>query len=217
MANHISHVALSTRRSGARSVAIAITDDARAMMLRRLLQATALGAFAALAATVLIATPAKALTMQECSAKYKAAQAAGTLGAAKWNDFRKSQCGEGANAAPAAAGAAQPSTQPLAQPPAAARPGVAPVTTQPAPATRVAPASRAAPAPAAPMQPAAVGSAVFPRAIAPKYAAEKPSKQRMGTCLDQYNLNKATNGNGGLKWIQKGGGYYSECNKLLKN
>jgi hypothetical protein len=36
------------------------------------------------------------------------------------------------------------------------------------------------------------------------------------TCLDQYNANKATNANGGLKWIQKGGGYYSECNKQLK-
>jgi hypothetical protein len=29
-------------------------------------------------------------------------------------------------------------------------------------------------------------------------------------------VNKASNGNGGLKWIQKGGGYYSECNKRLK-
>ena len=32
----------------------------------------------------------------------------------------------------------------------------------------------------------------------------------MHTCVDQYNANKATNGNGGLKWIQKGGGYYGE-------
>jgi hypothetical protein len=31
----------------------------------------------------------------------------------------------------------------------------------------------------------------------------------MQTCLDQYNANKVTNGNGGLKWIQKGGGYYT--------
>ena len=38
----------------------------------------------------------------------------------------------------------------------------------------------------------------------------------MHTCLDQYNANKAANGNGALKWIQKGGGYYSECNKQLK-
>jgi hypothetical protein len=38
----------------------------------------------------------------------------------------------------------------------------------------------------------------------------------MHTCADQYNANKASNRNGGLKWIQKGGGYYSECNKQLK-
>jgi len=38
----------------------------------------------------------------------------------------------------------------------------------------------------------------------------------MHTCLDQYNANKANGGNGGLKWIMKGGGYYSQCNKLLK-
>jgi hypothetical protein len=38
----------------------------------------------------------------------------------------------------------------------------------------------------------------------------------MHTCLDQYNTNKTGTGNGGLKWIQKGGGYYSECNKRLK-
>jgi hypothetical protein len=38
----------------------------------------------------------------------------------------------------------------------------------------------------------------------------------MHTCRDQYNANNASNGNGGLKWIVKGGGYYSECNKRLK-
>ena len=50
----------------------------------------------------------------------------------------------------------------------------------------------------------------------PKYASESAGKGRMHTCVDQYNANKATNGNGGLKWIMKGGGYYSECNKKLK-
>ena len=35
-------------------------------------------------------------------------------------------------------------------------------------------------------------------------------------CLDQYRANKVNGGNGGLKWIAKGGGYYSECNKRLK-
>ncbi len=63
--------------------------------------------------------------------------------------------------------------------------------------------------------PAAAGAAVFPTAVAAKYASETPGKQRMHTCLDQYKANKATNANGGLKWIQKGGGYYSECNKKL--
>ena len=69
---------------------------------------------------------------------------------------------------------------------------------------------------AAAAAPAASGPAVFPTKIDPKYASEKPGKQREKTCLDQYNANKATNANGGLKWIMKGGGYYSECNKRLK-
>jgi hypothetical protein len=52
--------------------------------------------------------------------------------------------------------------------------------------------------------------------VAPKYEKEPAGKARMHTCLDQYNANKANNANGGLRWIQKGGGYYSECNKQLK-
>jgi hypothetical protein len=60
------------------------------------------------------------------------------------------------------------------------------------------------------------GNAVFPTAISPKYSSEAAGRARMHTCLDQYNANKATNANGGLKWIQKGGGYYSECTKQLK-
>lgn len=63
---------------------------------------------------------------------------------------------------------------------------------------------------------AAAGSAVFPSAIAPKYSKETPGKARMHTCLDQYKANKASNANGGLKWIQKGGGYYKLCNARLK-
>ena len=134
--------------------------------------------------------PAQALSMQECSAKYKAAQAAGTLNGQKWNDFRKAQCG--ADASPAAATA-----------PAAAAPKTA---AKPAAAPKAATAAPAAPA----------GPAVFPTAISPKYSSESAGKARMHTCVDQYNANKATNSNGGLKWIQKGGGYYSECTKRLK-
>jgi len=73
---------------------------------------------------------------------------------------------------------------------------------------------KAAATPAA--APAAAGPAVFPNAVDPKYAKETQGKARMHTCVDQYNANKASNANGGLKWIQKGGGYYSECTKKLK-
>ena len=36
-------------------------------------------------------TSAHALSMSECSAKYKAAKAAGTLNGMKWNDFRRAR------------------------------------------------------------------------------------------------------------------------------
>jgi hypothetical protein len=75
----------------------------------------------------------------------------------------------------------------------------------------------AAPAPGlAPGGSAYIPGAVFPPAVAPKYRDETPGKARMRTCLDQYRLNKASNANGGLKWVERGGGYYSECNKRLR-
>jgi hypothetical protein len=58
--------------------------------------------------------------------------------------------------------------------------------------------------------------AVFPTAIAPKYSGQDPDKARMLTCADQFKANKATNGNGGMQWIESGGGYYSECVSRLK-
>ncbi|MBR0830813.1 hypothetical protein JQ596_35450 [Bradyrhizobium manausense] len=152
----------------------------------RLLCAVAVSGFAALVASA----PAQALTTQECSAKYQAAKKDGSLGTMKWNDFRKAQCG--ADATPAAA-------------PTAAAPA--------APAEPKQAKKEAAPA-AAPTLPA--GPAIYPNAVDPKYAKETAGKARLHTCVDQYNANKATNGNGGMKWIEKGGGYYSECNKKLK-
>jgi hypothetical protein len=137
------------------------------------------------------ANPAHALTMQECSAKYKAAQTAGTLNGQKWNDFRKEQCGSDTAAAPDAA----PAT-PAAATTAEAKPGAAAQT----------PAATTAPA----------GAAVFPAAIDPKYSKESAGKARRLTCAAQWKANKTTNATGGLKWIQKGGGYWSECNKKLK-
>ena len=136
---------------------------------------------AALAAglSVMFAPSAGALTMKECSAKYQAAKAAGTLGNQKWSDFRKSECGTDATAAPTATTPATPATATAA--------------------------------------PKAAGAPVFPTAVSPKCSKESAGKARMHTCLDQYKANQATNANGGLKWIEKGGGYYSECNKQLKS
>ena len=162
----------------------------------KILGAIAMSGLAALAMT----SPANALTAQECSAKYQAAKTAGTLGGQKWNDFRKAQCGADATAAPAAAA------------PAAAAPAAEPKEAAKKESKKEAKAAaKEAAAPAAP-----AGPAVYPNAVDPKYSKETAGKARMHTCVDQYNANKATNGNGGLKWIQKGGGYYSECSKKLK-
>ncbi|MBV8449032.1 MAG: hypothetical protein JO124_13710 [Hyphomicrobiales bacterium] len=73
-----------------------------------------------------------------------------------------------------------------------------------------------APAATAPATTAAAGNTVFPSAIDPKFSSEKPGQQRRHTCSAQYQANKANGGNGDLKWIQKGGGYWSQCNKHLK-
>lgn len=145
------------------------------------------------------AQPASALTAAECSAKYQAAKTAGTLNGQKWNDFRKAECSANAAAATPAA-----TTAPAAPAAADAKPAAAPK-------TAAAPAAAPVAAPAAPS-----GPATFPSAVDPKYAKETAGKARMHTCVDQYNANKASNANGGLKWIQKGGGYYSECTKRLK-
>ena len=58
--------------------------------------------------------------------------------------------------------------------------------------------------------------AVYPGAIASKFASEKPYRARQKTCSEQYQANKASGDNGGQRWLEKGGGYWSECNKRLK-
>jgi hypothetical protein len=156
---------------------------------------------AVIAALGFVSAPASALTMKECSAKYKAAKVDGTLNGMAWSDFRKAQCGS--DAAGASSGistngdAAEPTTT---------------AAEAPAPAVKKSRAKK--------MPPAATSTTgegpVFPDAVDQKYASESAGKGRMHTCLDQYRANKANNGNAGLKWIQKGGGYYSECNKHLK-
>jgi hypothetical protein len=132
-------------------------------------------------------SPASGLTMRECSVKYKAAQSAGTLQGKTWSEFRKAECGPTASAAP--------TSTPAADAKAAAPKGGDTATT-----TGI----------------GSAGTATYPTAVSPKYSKEPAGKARLQTCLDQYNANKAGDHNGGMKWIQKGGGYYSECNKRLK-
>ena len=134
---------------------------------------------------------AQALSNAQCSAKYQAAKTANTLNGRSYFAFRRDEClaQPAADQQPAAAG--QPAANPL----------------------RPAPAAAQRPAPA----PAATGNAVFPRVVDPKYASLRPAQARLKTCSDQYNANKATNANGGMKWIEKGGGYWSACNKAIKS
>jgi hypothetical protein len=134
-------------------------------------------AFALTAAFVVVpSSPAAALTMKECSGKYKAAKAAGTT--LKWNDFRAKECGADATAEPEAS--ADNDEEPAA-PTAKAPRGV-----------------------------------MFPKSVSSKYASESAGKARMHTCVDAYHVNKDKGTLNGLKWIQKGGGYYSLCNAQLK-
>jgi hypothetical protein len=182
----------------------------------------------------------KGLSMKDCSTKYNAAKEAGTLGDMKWNDFRKAECGPGSSIevqsskstkavakadtsgggltmkecsakyqqaktdgtlgdlkwnsfrkAKCSADAADDETVPA--------PDEASYTNEPEAPTTTAPRS-----------------VKFPRAISSKYSNESEGRARMHTCLDQYYANKENNALGGLKWIQKGGGYYSLCNTRLK-
>jgi hypothetical protein len=161
--------------------------------------------FAALA-NVAAPVPAQAKTEKECAAEWKQMKDANQTAGKKRKDFI-TEC-RGTTAAPGAATPPAAAPAPASPPPAAAAPP------PPAPAPAAKPAVTAKP-PATPA-PVATGNIVFPSAVSAKYSTESAGKGRMHTCRDQYEANKATNANGGLKWIEKGGGYYSECNKHLK-
>ncbi|GGA93346.1 hypothetical protein GCM10011491_21830 [Brucella endophytica] len=200
------------------------------------------------AAALTVSSPANALTMKECSVKYKAAKEAGTLGGVKWNDFRKTECGSAEDAAAgaasqgSAAGTAAATAGAAAAAGAASGKGLSRLECSAkyeaakiagrlngmkwnqfrkaecgAGADSVALSTDGEQEPAAPAANVNVPAGVsFPRAISPKFANEKPAKARMHTCLEQYYANKEANTLGGLKWIQKGGGFYSLCNARLK-
>jgi hypothetical protein len=183
---------------------------------------------------------AKGLSMKDCGAKYQAAKEAGTLGDMKWNDFRKAECG------PVATTEVQSSKSTKAVAKASTSGGgltmkecsakyqqakadntlgglkwndfrkakcsadAADDETVPAPDEANYTNEPEAPTINAPR------GVKFPRAVASKYSSESAGKARMHTCLDQYYANKESNSLGGLKWIQKGGGFYSLCNAKLK-
>ncbi|MBC2884775.1 antifreeze protein [Ochrobactrum sp. CM-21-5] len=186
---------------------------------------------------------AKGLSMKECSAKYQAAKDAGTLGGVKWNDFRKTQCGADAAAAPAAAPAKKAAKKSAASTAASAGDGAKGLSMKECSAKYqaakdagsdnglkwnnfrkaecgpgadpVALSTDGASEPQAPTTVAPRG-VKFPTAVSSKFSSETPGKARMHTCLEQYYAAKEANALGGLKWIQKGGGYYSLCNARLK-
>ncbi|MEI9408571.1 hypothetical protein [Mesorhizobium salmacidum] len=189
---------------------------------------------------------AKGLTAKECSTKYQAAKAAGTLNGMKWNDFRKTECAAGASAAADTTKPATTKAATTTAPAAAAGKGLSMAecsTKYQAAKTAntlngmkwndfrksecgasasdddTVPAPSEATYTKEPAKPTAVApkGVTFPTAISPKFASETPAKGRMHTCLEQYYANKDANTLGGLKWIQKGGGFYSLCNAKLKS
>ncbi len=182
---------------------------------------------------------AKGLTAKECSTKYQAAKAAGTLNGMKWNDFRKTECAAGATAA---AEPAKATTKAAAEDGKGLSMADCSAKYQAAKASNslggkkwndfrksecgasasdddTVPAADEATYTSDPEKPtvAAPGGVKFPTAISKKFASETPAKGRMHTCLELYYANKDANTLGGLKWIQKGGGFYSLCNAKLKS
>lgn len=152
--------------------------------------------------SVAIIPQAHALTAQECSAKYQAAKTAGTLNGQGWNDFRKAQCGSDAAAPAAEAKSAE------------AKPAKPEAKSETKPEAK--PEAKKEAKPKATEAAAPAGPATYPSAVDTKFAKEPAARARLHTCAEQWKANKAANTTGGLKWIEKGGGYWSECNKRLK-
>lgn len=191
----------------------------------------------------------KGLTSKECSTKYQAAKAAGTLNGMKWNDFRKAECGAGASAAADSAKPTKAKASTKTADTAKSDAGGKGLSMAECSAKYQAaksggtlgglkwndfrkancganasdddtvPAASEANYTSEPAKPTAKApkGVKFPSAVSNKYSSESPGKARMHTCLDQYYANKDADALGGLKWIQKGGGFYSLCNARLKS
>ena len=181
------------------------------------------------------------LTAKECSALYQDAKEADALEGMKWNDFRKAKCGSDAAAAPepaekpkkakavaAAAGrlsAKECSAKYQAAKEADSLNGLKWNDYRKSECTadsQDAPDDLDVAADNDPVEPALVSTAKaprgvkFPRAVSADYADLSQGRARMRTCVDAYHINKDNGSLNGLKWIQKGGGFYSLCNAKLK-
>lgn len=182
------------------------------MVSNRLLSRLSL---ATVLAAGLASVPAHAMTAKECHAAFQSAKKGGTLNGQSYKAFKAASCGtETAEAAPTAAA---PATATAAAPASAA---TAPTTTVPVTTGKANPPDSSVAGTKAPIAsksaPVTSSNVVFPSAVSSQYSSLSAGKARMKTCVAQYNANKANGGNGNLKWIQKGGGYWSQCNTRLK-
>ena len=182
------------------------------------------------------------LSAKECSALYQDAKSADALDGMKWNDFRKAKCGSDAAAVePAdlpkkvAKADAMPVAAHLSAKDCSAKYQAAKsdgtlggkkwndfrksdCTTD----AQDEPDVMDVTADSDPVEPALVSTAKapkgvkFPRSVSADYADLSAGRARMRTCVDAYHINKDNGTLNGLKWIQKGGGFYSLCNTKLK-
>lgn len=195
---------------------------------------------AATAATIMFSlgtAPASALTMRECSVKYQAAKEADTLNGMNWTAFRKAECGveaaeAGTTAVDTGASVAESSDAAIATKAKTAFVSFKDCGARYQEAKRNNELNgrgwdeyrtaecghsldkKEAKATVAPVE--APAGVTFPTEIAADFKDETPAKARMHSCLKQYRANKEAGTLNGLRWIQKGGGYYSLCSKRLK-
>jgi len=142
-----------------------------------------------------VSAPSNAVAVLEC-AKHQTAQQAGILKTRRWSEFRKTECGGNA----AIVKSDRHGAAVLMMPVDADEEVTSSIKVQENTDDDISPAT---------------GDVVFPSAISEQYSDESPRTARMLTCLDQYRANKATGGNGGLKWIGMNNGYYKQCNNWL--
>ena len=182
------------------------------------------------------------LTAKECSSLYQDAKEADALDGMKWNEFRKAKCGS--DAASATEPAEKPKKAKAVAAIAVGRLSAKECSVKYQSAkdadtlngmkwndfrksecttdSQDAPDDLDVAADNDPVEPALISTAKaprgvkLPRAVSADYTDQSAGRARMRTCVDAYHINKDNGTLNGLKWIQKGGGFYSLCNSKLK-